>query len=70
MQDQTNLPTNSRGTTVADVAQFAGLSLPTIYKAIKCGDLQAKKVGKRTVILPEWVDQWINSLPDTKDALV
>jgi excisionase family DNA binding protein len=52
------------GTTVAAVSQYTGLSKPTIYAEIKRGALRAKKVGKRTVILNEWVDEWLNGLPD------
>lgn len=59
-----------QGTTIADVAATSGLSEPTIYRAIKSGDLRAKKVGRRTVILPEWVTQWLDASPDTKDAMV
>ncbi len=59
-----------RGTTVTDAANHAGVSRPTIYKAIKDGRLQAKKVGKRSIILPEWVDAWLNDAPDAREGLV
>ncbi len=71
MQNKTNLPpTSKRGTTVSDVADFTGLSRPTVYKAIRRCELRAKKVGKRTVILPVWVDEWLNALPDTRELLL
>jgi excisionase family DNA binding protein len=58
-----------RGTTAPDAAHYAGVSIPAIYSAIKSGDLKSKKMGRRTIILPEWVDAWIESLPDAKETL-
>lgn len=55
---------NTRGTTVPAVANYLGISEPTVFKAIKSGALRAKKIGKRTVILPLWVDTYLDGRPD------
>jgi len=60
MQDQKN----ERGTSVREVAKYLGVSHPTVYKAIANRGLKAKKLGKHTIILPEWVDNFMDNQPD------
>ena len=36
----------------------------SIYRAINSGKLRAKKLGKKTVILSEDLDEYLKNLPD------
>ena len=40
----------------------------TLYDAINEGELQAKKLGRRTLILAKDLDQWLENLPEFKSA--
>jgi excisionase family DNA binding protein len=40
-----------------------GLSRTTIYALIKRGDIQARKAGRRTLILADALDQFLSQLP-------
>ena len=46
--------------TVKEAAQYASLSMDTIYRACERGELCHIRVsGRRTIRLrPEWIDQW------------
>jgi excisionase family DNA binding protein len=48
---------------VPEVCQQVGLCRDTVYRAIRRGDLVARKVGKRTLILADDLEQFLNSLP-------
>lgn len=47
--------------TVKEAAQYASLSMDTIYRACERGELRHARVGgRRTIRLrPEWVDEWL-----------
>jgi len=49
--------------TVDEVVELLGVGRTTLYEAIKAGDLQTKKLGRRTLILAEELDRWVDSLP-------
>lgn len=49
--------------TIADVTRETGTSRTTIYEEIKAGRLQARKLGRRTLILAEDYERWLTSLP-------
>jgi excisionase family DNA binding protein len=43
--------------------QVAGVGKTTIFDAIKKGDLRARKLGKKTLILAGDLNAWLESLP-------
>lgn len=43
--------------------EVTGRSKPRIRKAIKCGELVARRDGRRLIIEPEELRRWIRSLP-------
>ena len=47
--------------TVAEAAQYAGLSRDTIYTACERRELRQARVGGRRAIRlkPEWIDAWL-----------
>jgi hypothetical protein len=49
--------------TIDNVVQEAGCGRTTIYAAIKAGQLKARKIGRRTVILDQDLCGWLISLP-------
>ncbi len=49
-------------------AQFLGISRATVYRAMKAGELKAKKLGRRTVIEPSAGQAYIAALPDRQSA--
>lgn len=48
---------------VTDAASKAGIGRSTLYNAISAGELLARKVGKRTVVLHADLQRWIESAP-------
>ena len=51
------------GLSVAETEQVSGLGKTKIYEAIKSGRLKARKFGKRTIILPHELREFLASLP-------
>jgi excisionase family DNA binding protein len=49
---------------LVDAAKAASCSKPAIYRAIKRGELRAKKRGRRTLVLYSDLVSWLNALPD------
>lgn len=49
--------------TIPEAVQFAAASRTQIYAAIKRGELEARKRGKRTLILADELRRWVQSLP-------
>jgi excisionase family DNA binding protein len=48
---------------VTEVSQLVGISRTSIYIALTSGDLIARKVGRRTVILRADVELWLKRRP-------
>lgn len=48
---------------VADAARMIGMGRSTVYAAIAAGDLKARKLGKRTLVLRADLERWFNSHP-------
>jgi excisionase family DNA binding protein len=48
---------------IVQAARTSGTSRSRIYEALKSGELRAKKLGRRTVILRSDLEAWIGSLP-------
>lgn len=55
--------------TVPEVLQLIGIGRTKLYEAIGSGDLPARKVGNRTIILREDLLAWLSSLPLVKSAV-
>ncbi|MBC8716796.1 helix-turn-helix domain-containing protein [Ochrobactrum sp. Marseille-Q0166] len=56
MQDYSSL-------SIAQTARFLGIGRSTLYNLIKEGRLPVRKLGKRTLILRDDLDQFVASLP-------
>ena len=50
--------------TVKDLVAGNVGSRSTVYEALKSGALKAKKRGKSTIILPDDLEEYLQSLPD------
>ncbi len=50
--------------TVEEAAYAAKLSRSEIYRALQRGDLEAKKQGRRTLILREELTRYLGALPN------
>lgn len=54
--------------TIDDAVQYCGIGRTKLYELVKDGMLTPKKVGRRTIILTEQLDEYVRSLPDMKTA--
>lgn len=54
----------SLGYPVPEAAGVAGVGRTLLYEAIGRGELRARKIGRRTVILREDLENWLRSRPD------
>lgn len=50
---------------IEEVVAVTGIKRSKLYLEIKAGRLQITKCGTRTLILPEALQRWLNSLPKT-----
>ena len=48
---------------IAEVSGVSGLGRTKIYEAIAAGNLKARKCGKRTLILPDDLREFLTNLP-------
>jgi excisionase family DNA binding protein len=48
---------------IAEVSGVSGLGRTKIYEAIATGSLKARKCGKRTLILPDDLREFLTNLP-------
>jgi excisionase family DNA binding protein len=51
------------GLSIPRACEVSGLGRTSLYAAVKSGDLPARKVGRRTIILPDDLDSYLKSLP-------
>jgi excisionase family DNA binding protein len=54
---------NSQAYTIAQAAKAAGIGRSTLYAELSAGKLQARKLGRRTLILASDLSCWLSSLP-------
>lgn len=57
------------GMNVTEAGFVAGVGRDSIYKAIRSGDLVAKKYGRRTIIRRCDLDRFLASLPNLSSGL-
>ncbi|MFT3986312.1 DNA-binding protein [Aestuariivirga sp.] len=51
-----------------EAAHMACCGLTTLHEAIAVGALRAKKLGRKTLIMSDDLEAWLNSLPSAKEA--
>ena len=54
---------NRRGYTVAEASQYSRATQWAVRTAIRNGQLKARAIGRRLIILREDVDAWLDSTP-------
>ena len=54
--------------TIHEAAKAAGIGRSSLYEEIANGRLQARKLGRRTLILVEDLNRWLSTLPLTHDV--
>jgi excisionase family DNA binding protein len=52
--------------TLPEAARISGASRTKLYEEMAAGRLQARKLGRRTVILSSDLDAWLVSVPAMK----
>lgn len=55
--------TEKTALSMTEAGMVAGCGRTTIYRSIKNGDLVARKIGARTIILRAELDRWLAALP-------
>ena len=53
---------------ISDTCKITSLGRTTIYAAIKKGDLKTCKVGRRTLVTAEALQQWLGNLPTSNNG--
>lgn len=53
---------------VNEFCQWACMGRTAFYAELKSGRLSAKKFGRRTIILKNEAERWLNSLPSQKPS--
>ena len=48
---------------VSDILRMVGISRTTFYQLVKSGEIKVRKVGKRSIILSEDLEAWLQRLP-------
>jgi excisionase family DNA binding protein len=61
-------PLKPRGLSIREAARKIGCSRSKAYDLLAKGQLKARKIGRRTVVLSEDVDRLLDSLPDARDG--
>ena len=54
---------------IAQTARLLGIGRSTLYCIIKAGRLPVRKLGKRTLIMREDLDHFVETLPRTSTQL-
>jgi excisionase family DNA binding protein len=57
----------TRALSVGEAAKVAGVGRTLLFEEIRKGRLIARKVGRRTIITTDELDNWLHSLPKTTD---
>jgi excisionase family DNA binding protein len=54
--------------TIAEAKASAGVGRSALYAAIASGELPARKLGRRTLIMADDLKAWLTSLPKVKPS--
>ncbi|GGF82120.1 hypothetical protein GCM10007301_47790 [Azorhizobium oxalatiphilum] len=60
------LPTNTLDPAAFDVlnaARIMGVGRSTVFEEIKTGRLEARKIGRKTLITRSAIENWLSNLP-------
>ena len=49
--------------TIPEACKIAKVGRSTLYVAVQTGALRARKLGKKTLILPQDLQRWLEDLP-------
>jgi hypothetical protein len=49
---------------IPDAVKWSGLSRSELYRRLKVGDIRAKKMRSRTLIVADSLREWVEGLPD------
>jgi excisionase family DNA binding protein len=52
-----------RAMSVEEAAKAAGVGRTLLFEEIRKGRITARKVGRRTIIMTDELDAWLNALP-------
>ena len=58
-----NIAMNTLAYTIAEACAVTRTGKTALYEAIKAGELRAVKRGRRTLVLPDDLKEWIEKLP-------
>jgi len=58
-----NFSTEKRGLTVDEACHTGGFGRSRFYEAVAAGQLVVRKFGKRTIVLRDDLDRFLDSLP-------
>jgi len=58
-----NIAMNTLAYTIAEACNVTRTGKTALYQAIKTGELRAVKRGRRTLVLPADLKEWIEKLP-------
>jgi len=53
---------------INEVCAATGIGRTKLYQTINSGELKARKLGKRTLILKSDMEQWLSNLEDYKSS--
>lgn len=53
---------------IVDAAAMMGVSRATFYRELSAGRISARKSGKRTLVLVEEIQRWLDNLPTSNVA--
>ena len=58
-----NLASTRMALSIDEAAQQANICRDKIYEAIRTGELEAKKVGRRTLVMADELRRYLDALP-------
>lgn len=62
------IPTKKLGLTIAETMRAVPIGRSSLYEEIAAGRLPAHKLGRRTLIMANDLQQWLDSLPRVKPS--
>jgi hypothetical protein len=63
MEQQQSVPSTGGAFSVDDFCRWAGVGRTAAYAEMSAGKLEARKLGRRTIILRSEAERWLASLP-------